>query len=85
MARSDNKAKAKRENAVTYWGDETGMRNDSQHEHGYAPKGTTVKQLAPSLDDYLVDDCHFNDQGKKARAALIFNHIEQDLPKELLN
>ncbi|MEZ5517399.1 MAG: transposase [Gammaproteobacteria bacterium] len=29
------------ENAEIYWGDETGMRNDSQHERGYAPKGKT--------------------------------------------
>ena len=28
-------------NAEIYWGDETGMRNDSQHERGYAPKGKT--------------------------------------------
>lgn len=35
------KACAKRENAEIYWGDETGMRNDSQHERGYAPKGKT--------------------------------------------
>jgi transposase len=35
------KAKAKQENAEIYWGDETGMRNDSQHERGYAPKGKT--------------------------------------------
>lgn len=34
-------AKAKREKAEIYWGDETGMRNDSQHERGYAPKGKT--------------------------------------------
>jgi transposase len=35
------KAKAKREDAGIYWGDETGLRNDSQHERGYAPKGQT--------------------------------------------
>lgn len=35
------KVRAKRENAEIYWGDETGMRNDSQHERGYAPKGKT--------------------------------------------
>ena len=34
-------SQAKRENAEIYWGDETGMRNDSQHERGYAPKGKT--------------------------------------------
>lgn len=35
------KAKAKQEGAEIYWGDETGMRNDSQHERGYAPRGKT--------------------------------------------
>jgi len=35
------KARAKKEKAEIYWGDETGMRNDSQHERGYAPKGQT--------------------------------------------
>lgn len=34
-------ARAKRENAEIYWGDETGLRNDCQHERGYAPKGQT--------------------------------------------
>ena len=34
-------AQAKRENAEIYWGDETGLRNDCQHERGYAPKGKT--------------------------------------------
>lgn len=33
--------RAKRENAEIYWGDETGLRNDCQHERGYAPKGQT--------------------------------------------
>lgn len=35
------KSRAKAEKAEIYWGDETGMRNDSQHERGYAPKGKT--------------------------------------------
>ena len=35
------KAKASRENAEIYWGDETGLRNDSQHERGYALRGKT--------------------------------------------
>ncbi len=29
---------AKQENAEIYWGDETGLRSDCQHERGYAPK-----------------------------------------------
>lgn len=35
------RARAKREEAEIYWGDETGLRNDCQHERGYAPKGKT--------------------------------------------
>ena len=35
------KSQAKQENAEIYWGDETGIRSDSQHERGYAPKGKT--------------------------------------------
>jgi transposase len=34
-------AQAKRENAEIYWGDETGLRSDCQHERGYALKGHT--------------------------------------------
>lgn len=34
-------SRAKAENAEIYWGDETGMRNDSQNERGYAPRGKT--------------------------------------------
>lgn len=34
-------ARAKQENAEIYWGDETGLRSDSQHVRGYAPKGKT--------------------------------------------
>jgi len=29
----------KQENAAIYWGNETGVRSDSHHEHGHAPKG----------------------------------------------
>lgn len=32
---------AKREDAEIFWGDETAMRSDCQHERGYAPKGQT--------------------------------------------
>jgi len=37
----DIQVKAKEEAAEIYWGDETGLRNDCQHERGYAPKGKT--------------------------------------------
>ena len=32
---------AQKENAEIHWGDETGLRNDSQHGRSYAPKGKT--------------------------------------------
>ena len=33
--------KAKEEDAEIHWGDETGLRNDSQHGRSYAPRGKT--------------------------------------------
>jgi transposase len=33
--------KAKEENAEIHWGDETGIRSDSQHGRSYSPKGKT--------------------------------------------
>ena len=35
------KKKAKQEGAEIHWGDETGVRNNSQHGRSYAPKGRT--------------------------------------------
>lgn len=35
------KSRAKQEKAEIYWGDETGLRGDGQHERGYAPRGKT--------------------------------------------
>ena len=35
------KEKAKQEGAQIHWGDETGVRNNSQHGRSYAPKGRT--------------------------------------------
>ena len=34
-------AKAKKENAEIYWGDETGINNQEYHVRGFAPKGQT--------------------------------------------
>ena len=34
-------ARAKREGGEIHWGDETGLRSDSQHGRSYAPKGKT--------------------------------------------
>ena len=49
-------AKAKAEGAEIYWGDETGLRNDSQHERGYAPKGKTpVIRLNAKRESINID------------------------------
>ena len=40
-------AKAKKENAEIYWGDETGINNQEYHVRGFAPKGQTP--TAPSF------------------------------------
>ncbi len=38
--------KAKKENAVIHWGDETGSRNSNQHGRSYAPKGKTPVKIS---------------------------------------
>jgi transposase len=35
------KARARKERAEIYWGDETGVRSDCQHSRGYSPRGQT--------------------------------------------
>lgn len=39
---------AQRENAEIHWGDETGLRNTTQHGRSYAPKGKTPVQVIPA-------------------------------------
>ena len=40
--------RAKKERAEIHWGDETGLRNTSQHGRSYAPKGQTPIQRIPA-------------------------------------
>ena len=42
------KERAKNEEAEIHWGDETGVRNNSQHGRSYAPKGRTPIKLSMS-------------------------------------
>ncbi len=42
------KARAKTENAQIFWGDETGIKNNTQHGRSYAPKGKTPVQTLPA-------------------------------------
>ena len=58
------KAQAKEEDGEIYWGDETGIRNNAQHERGYAPKGQTpvVRLNAKRESTNMVSA--INNQGK---------------------
>ena len=58
------KTRADIEGAEIYWGDETGVRNDSQHERGYAPKGKTpvVKLNANRVSTNMISA--ITNQGK---------------------
>lgn len=57
-------AKAKAEDAEIYWGDETGLRTDSQYGRGYAPKGKTpVLKLNAKRDSTNMISA-INNQGK---------------------
>ena len=59
-----SRAQAKQEGAEIYWGDETGMRNDVQHERGYAPKGKTpvIRLNAKRVSTNMISA--INNQGK---------------------
>ena len=58
------KERAKKENAVIHWGDETGVRNNSQHGRSYAPKGRTPvkKSMAKRFSVNMIST--ITNQGK---------------------
>ncbi|MBT4511873.1 MAG: IS630 family transposase [Chloroflexi bacterium] len=57
-------AKAKREKAEIHWGDETGLRNDSQHGRSYAPRGKTPAVLLPAKREHISLISTMPNQGK---------------------
>lgn len=58
------KKKAKSENAEIHWGDETGVKNNSQHGRSYAPKGKTPvrKTMGKRLSTNMISSV--TNQGK---------------------
>jgi hypothetical protein len=58
------KEKAKQENAEILWGDETGVRNNSQHGRSYASKGRTPvkKSIAKRFSVNMISGV--NNQGE---------------------
>lgn len=57
-------AKAKKEKAEIHWGDETGLRNDSQHGRSYAPRGKTPAVLVPAKREHVSLISTITNQGK---------------------
>ena len=57
-------AKAKEEKAEIHWGDETGLRNDSQHGRSYAPRGKTPAMLIPAKRERINLISTVTNQGK---------------------
>lgn len=57
-------AQAKQESAEIYWGDETGLRNDCQHERGYAPKGKTPTIKLNANREFINMISAITNQGK---------------------
>jgi transposase len=46
-------SRAKEEKAEIHWGDETGLRNDSQYGRSYAPRGKTPAMLLPAKREHI--------------------------------
>lgn len=57
-------ARAKKEKAEIHWGDETGLRNDSQHGRSYAPRGKTPAALLPAKRERISLISTVTNQGK---------------------
>ncbi len=57
-------AKAKKEKAEIHWGDETGLRNDSQHGRSYAPRGQTPAVLLSAKREHISLISTVTNQGK---------------------
>ena len=58
------KARAKKEKAEIHWGDETGLRNDSQHGRSYSPRGKTPAMLIPAKRERINLISTVTNQGK---------------------
>jgi len=72
------KARAKEEGAEIYWGDETGLRSDSQHVRGYAPKGQTPVVRITTRRDSINMISAVTNQGK-VRFRLFEGTMNSDL------
>jgi len=58
------KARVQKEKAEIHWGDETGLRNDSQHGRSYSPRGKTPAMLIPAKRERINLISTVTNQGK---------------------
>jgi len=56
--------RSRKENAEIHWGDETGIRNNSQHGRSYAPRGKTPAILLPAKREHISLISAITNQGK---------------------
>ena len=56
--------RAKAEGAEIHWGDETGLRSDTQHGRGYAPRGKTPELAIPAKRHSINMISSITNQGK---------------------
>jgi transposase len=70
-------AKAKRDKAEIHWGDETGLRNDSQYGRSYAPRGKTPAMLLPAKREHISLISTVTNRGK-VRFMIYENSLNAD-------
>jgi transposase len=70
--------RAKKEKAEIHWGDETGIRNDSQHGRSYAPRGKTPAILLPAKREHISLISTITNQGK-VRFMVYENAMNADM------
>ena len=56
--------RARAEGAEVHWGDETGLRSDTQHGRGYAPRGKTPELVIPAKRHSINMISTITNQGK---------------------
>ena len=69
--------RAKKEKAEIHWGDETGLRNDSQYGRSYAPRGKTPAVLLPARREHISLISTITNQGK-VRFMVYENSMNSD-------
>ncbi len=70
-------AKARREKAEIHWGDETGLRNNSQYGRSYAPRGKTPAVLLPAKREHISLISTVTNRGK-VRFMIYENALNAD-------